>query len=228
MITIADLKSSLYDQRLFSEYPSSIRVNNMEEGVDNKVEYVTLTSEGTFINIDNNILKKSKEIYSINDGNVSFRKDCDGICLLHRGERKFIIFTEVKSGFANMEKKAYFQLITSYVRCKSFLSTLDVYSPSEYEEVAIAISYPIVQQQISNNDQHQESRQSVINKYAPLRNRYRRQILDKSYVDMSMSDFEIDKLHLKSGLINDHLHLIHIPIQSDIKSASINLDEILL
>ena len=141
MITIAYLKSSLYDQRLFSEYPSSIRVNNMEEGVDNKVEYVTLTSEGIFINIDNNILKKSKEIYSINDGNVSFRKDCDGICLLHRGERKFIIFTEVKSGFANMEKKAYFQLITSYIRCKSFLSVLDVYSPSEYEEVAIAISH---------------------------------------------------------------------------------------
>ena len=127
-----------------------------------------------------------------------------------------------------MEKKAYFQLITSYVRCKSFLAALDVYSPSEYEEVAIAISYPIVQQQISNNDQHQESRQSVINKYAPLKNRYRRQILDKSYVDMNMSDFEIDKLHLKSGLINDHLHLIHIPIKTDLKSATIDLDEVLL
>lgn len=228
MITIADLKSSLYDQRLFSESLSSIRVNNMEQGEENKVEYVTLTSEGTFINIDNNILKKSKDIYSTNDGNVSFQKDCDGICLLHRGERKFIIFTEVKSGFANMEKKAYFQLVTSYVRCKSFLSALDAYLPSEYEEVAIAISHPIVQQQISNNEQHQESRQSVINKYAPLKNRYRQQILEKSCVDMSMSDFEIDKLHLKSGLINDYLHLIHIPIQNDSKSATIDLDEILL
>ena len=108
MITIADLKSSLYDQHLFSEHPSSIRVNNMEEGVDNKVEYVTLTSEGTFINIDNNILKKSKEIYSINDGNVSFRKDCDGICLLHRGERKFIIFTEVKSALPTWKRKPIF------------------------------------------------------------------------------------------------------------------------
>ena len=228
MITIADLKSSLYDRRLFSESLYSIRVNNTEEGKENKVEYVTLTSEGTFINIDNSILKKSKDIFSTNDDDVSFRKDCDGICFLHRGERKFIIFTEVKSGFANMEKKAYFQLITSYVRCKFFLSAIDAYSPSEYEEIAIAISYPIVQEQISNNGQHQESRQFVISKYAPLKNRYRRQILEKSYVDMNMSDFEIDKLHLKLGLINDYLHLIHIPIESDSKSATIDLDKILL
>ena len=228
MITIADLKFSLYDRRLFSESLYSIRVNNTEEGKENKVEYVTLTSEGTFINIDNSILKKSKDIFSTNDDDVSFRKDCDGICFLHRGERKFIIFTEVKSGFANMEKKAYFQLITSYVRCKFFLSAIDAYSPSEYEEIAIAISYPIVQEQISNNGQHQESRQFVISKYAPLKNRYRRQILEKSYVDMNMSDFEIDKLHLKLGLINDYLHLIHIPIESDSKSATIDLDKILL
>lgn len=228
MITIADLKSSLYDRRLFSESLYSIRVNNTEEGKGNKVEYVTLTSEGTFINIDNSILKKSKDIFSTNDDDVSFRKDCDGICFLHRGERKFIIFTEVKSGFANMEKKAYFQLITSYVRCKFFLSAIDAYSPSEYEEIAIAISYPIVQEQISNNGQHQESRQFVISKYAPLKNRYRRQILEKSYVDMNMSDFEIDKLHLKLGLVNDYLHLIHIPIESDSKSATIDLDKILL
>lgn len=228
MITIADLKSSLYDRRLFSESLYSIRVNNTEEGKGNKVEYVTLTSEGTFINIDNSILKKSKDIFSTNDDDVSFRKDCDGICFLHRGERKFIIFTEVKSGFANMEKKAYFQLITSYIRCKFFLSAIDAYSPSEYEEIAIAISYPIVQEQISNNGQHQESRQFVISKYAPLKNRYRRQILEKSYVDMNMSDFEIDKLHLKLGLVNDYLHLIHIPIESDSKSATIDLDKILL
>jgi len=228
MITIADLKFSLYDRRLFSESLYSIRVNNTEEGKGNKVEYVTLTSEGTFINIDNSILKKSKDIFSTNDDDVSFRKDCDGICFLHRGERKFIIFTEVKSGFANMEKKAYFQLITSYVRCKFFLSAIDAYSPSEYEEIAIAISYPIVQEQISNNGQHQESRQFVISKYAPLKNRYRRQILEKSYVDMNMSDFEIDKLHLKLGLVNDYLHLIHIPIESDSKSATIDLDKILL
>ncbi len=228
MITIADLKSSIYAPHIFSESSASVRVNNEKEGEGDKVEYVTLTSEGIFINIDNCILKKSKDIYSTNDGDVSFRKDCDGICLLHRGERKFIIFTEVKSGFANMEKKAYFQLVTSYVRCKSFLSVLDIYSLSEYEEVAIAISYPIEHEQISNNGQHQESRQSVISKYAPLKNRYRRQILNKSYVDMNMADFEIDKLHLRSGLINDHLHLIHIPIQSNSKSATIDLDKILL
>lgn len=228
MITIADLRFTIYDPRLFSESLFSIRVNNMEDGEEKKVEYVTLTSEGTFINIDNCILKKSKQIYSTNGGDVSFRKDCDGICLLHRRDRKFIIFTEVKSGFANMEKKAYFQLITSYVRCKSLLSTLEACLPSEYEEVAIAISYPIVHKPISDNNQHQESRQAVISRYAPLKNRYRRQILNKSCLDMNMTDFEIDKLHLKSGLINDHLHLIHVPIQSDSKSATIDLDKILL
>ena len=228
MITIADLKSSIYAPQMFSESLSSVRVDNMKEGVDDNVEYVTLTSKGTFINIDNFILRKSREIYNTYDGDVSFRKDCDGICLLHRDDRKFIIFTEVKSSFANMERKAYFQLITSYVRCKSFLSTVEVYSPSEYEEVALAVSYPIVHKQISDNNQHQESRQSVISKYAFLKNQYRRQILDKYNLDMNMTDFEIDKLHLKSGLISDSLHLIHIPIENGSKSAIINIDDILL
>lgn len=228
MITITDLKASIYDPRIFSESHSSIRVNNIEEREENKLEYVTLSSEGTFINIDNCILKKSKDIFSIYDGDLSFRKDCDGICLLHRGDRKFIIFTEVKSGFSNMEKKAYFQLITSYVRCKSFLSTLEVYSPSEYEEVALAVSYPFVHKQIADNSQHQESRQSVVGKYAFLKNQYRCQILDKSNLDMNMADFEIDKLHLRSGLINNSLHLIHIPIQNNSKNANIDLDTILL
>lgn len=228
MITITDLKSSIYDPKIFSESHSSIRVNNIDEGEENKLEYVTLTSEGTFINIDNCILKKSKDIFSIYDGYLSFRKDCDGICLLHLGDRKFIIFTEVKSGFSNMEKKAYFQLITSYVRCKSFLSTLDVYSPAEYEEVALAVSYPIVHKQISDNSMHQESRQSVISKYAFIKNHYRRQLLDKSYLDMNMADFEINKLHLRPGLISNSLHLIHIPIQINSKYANIDLDTILI
>lgn len=228
MITIADLKSSIYASHIFSESPTSVRINNKKEGEEDKVEYITLNSKGIFINIDNYILRQSKDIYNTYDGEVSFRKDCDGICLLHRGDRKFMIFTEVKSGFANMEKKAYFQLITSYVRCKAFLSALEAYSPEEYEEVAIAISYPAMQEQITSNELHQKSRQSVISKYAPLKNRYRRQILVKSCVDMNMTDFEIDKLHLKSGLINDRLHLIHIPIQRGLKSASIDLDKILL
>ena len=53
MITIADLKSSIYAPQMFSESLSSVRVDNMKEGVDDNVEYVTLTSKGTFINIDN-------------------------------------------------------------------------------------------------------------------------------------------------------------------------------
>lgn len=229
MIEIDYLKNSIYDPCLFEEKPTQVKIVNIKDGTKDKVEHIVLTSTGDFININNNILSKSRDIYSKFDGSVSFRKDCDGICLLHRGNRKFLIFTEVKSSFSTMEDKAYFQLITSYVRCKAFLSTLEDYTPSDYEEVALAISYPIAEHKpISNNTQYQESRQSAYGKYASLKKRYRYQLEANSQLDMHIADFEINKLHLKDGLINESLHLIHIPIENESKSAIINIDDILL
>ena len=228
MIDITHLKNSIYAPYLFEEKPTQVKIENCKEGVSEKVEHIVLTSSGSFIKISNNILRKSRDIYNTFDGDVSFRKDCDGICLLHRGNRKFLIFTEVKSNFSTMEEKAYFQLITSYVRCKAFLSTLADYTPSEYEEVALAISYPLVEHKpISDNNQYQESRQSTYGKYASLKKHYRRQIKANSQLDMDVADFEIDKLHLKEGLVNERLHLIHIPIENNSESAIINIDDLL-
>ena len=225
MIDISHLQHSIYAPYLFKEMPTQVKIDNSKE--NDKVKHVVLTSSGKFVNISNNILRKSKDIYNTYDGDVSFRKDCDGICLLHRGDRKFLIFTEVKSSFSTMEEKAYFQLITSYVRCKVFLSTLEDYTPSEYEEVALVISYPFVDKPISDNSQYQESRQSIYGKYASLKKRYRRQLGANSQLDMNVADFEIDKLHLKNGLINESLHLIHIPIENNAANAIINIDDIL-
>lgn len=228
MIDITHLKNSIYAPYLFEEKSAQVKIDNCKEGEREKVEHIVFTSNGYFINISNNILRKSREIYNTFDRSVSFRKDCDGICLLHRDNRKFLIFTEVKSSFSTMEEKAYFQLITSYVRCKAFLSTLEDYTPSEYEEVALAISYPLVEHKpISDNRQYQESRQSTYGKYASLKKRYRHQLEANSQLDMDIADFEIDKLHLKNGLINKRLHLIHIPIENNSESAIINIDDIL-
>lgn len=228
MIDIAHLQNSIYAPYLFEERPEQVKIDNIKDGTRDKVEHVVLTSSGCFVNISNNILRKSREIYNTFDGDVSFRKDCDGICFLHRGDRSFLIFTEVKSSFSNMEEKAYFQLITSYVRCKAFLSTIEDYAPSEYEEVALAISYPPVERSpISDNSQYRESRQSAYGKFASLKKRYRRQLEANSQLDMNITDFEIDKLHLKEGLIRESLHLIHIPIENESESATINIDDIL-
>ncbi len=229
MIDIAHLQNSIYAPCLFEEKPAQVKIINSKEGLKDKVEHIVLTSSGKFVNISNNILRKSREIYNTFDRSVSFQKDCDGICLLHRGNRNFLIFTEVKSSFSNMEEKAYFQLITSYVRCKAFLSTLEDYIPSEFEEVALAISYPYVDHNpISNNNQYQESRQSTYGKYALLKKRYRHQLKANSQLDMNIADFEINKLHLREGLINESLHLIHIPIENGSESATIDIDNILL
>ena len=226
MIDITHLQHSIYAPSLFKEKPTKVKIDNSKE--NDKVKHVVLTSSGKFVNISTSILRKSREIYNTFDGSVSFRKDCDGICLLHRGDCNFLIFTEVKSSFSNMEEKAYFQLITSYVRCKAFLSTLEDYTPSDYEEVALAISYPLAEHKpISDNSQYQESRQSTYGKYASLKKRYRRQLEANSQLDMEVADFEIDKLHLKNGLINESLHLIHIPIENNSESATINIDDIL-
>ena len=64
MIDIADLQNSIYEPSLFKEEPTQVKIDNIKEGVKDKVKQIVLTSSGSFIKISNNILRKSREIYN--------------------------------------------------------------------------------------------------------------------------------------------------------------------
>lgn len=226
MIDISDLKSSIYSHFLFEQISSKINFLNEKDKGENVLRNVNLVSDGSFIRVGNNLLKGSKDIYHKEDGNLSFQQDCDGVCLLHRSDnRNFLILTEIKSGYANMQKKAFFQLITSYVRIKTWLATIDTYYQNDYEEIGLIISYP--ETNISDNSGYTDYRNTLTSKWGNLINKYSASLRRTRFVDMKISDFGIDKLHISPQLLNDTLRVRHVEVTKNAETCIVNIDEII-
>ena len=235
MVQIADLNSSIYANTLFAETPSQITINNEDERKKSndvvKVKNspvlfnVNLTSRGSFISFSNNLLSNSEHNYRKIEGDFSFRMNCDGICLLHRDDANYLILTEVKSGFGQVRKKAYYQLITSYVKVKSFLATIDTYRQNEYKEIGLVISYP--DKTIDNNDDYQLSRNNVLKNLNSITSAYCHSLKKQQQVDMRMKDFGIDKMHVSPNQINQVLRVKYVSAPCEAKTHTIDLDEII-
>lgn len=227
MINIADLKSSIYDSELFIEHSSQLKIINDEKQEQNSavLRSVIFKSRGNFISLSNKLLKNNANNYRKIENDFSFRMDCDGIFLLHRDDRNYLIFTEVKSGFIHIRKKAFYQLITSYVKIKSFLATIDTYNKSDYKEVALIVSYPY--ESISNNSEYQLTRRLVVNDWSSLSSAYIASIKKKKQVKMNIKDFGIDKMHVTAHLIEKKLTVKHVCVPQSVETHTINLDDII-
>lgn len=235
MIQFADLKSSVYARDLFEETPSQITIKNEDEKNKRNKDAnekdvpvllsVNLSSRGSFISFSNNLLKNSADNYRKIEGDFSFRMDCDGICLLHRDDTNYLILTEVKSGFGQVRKKAFYQLITSYVKVKAFLATIDTYCQNDYKEIGFVISYP--EEGISNNDDYQLSRRSIVNDLSSQISAYCNSFRRKQQVNVKMEDFGIDKLHVSPNQINNVLTVKHVCAPPKAKTYTVNLDDII-
>lgn len=227
MITIADLKSSIYAPTLFEEHPSRLKIANDEKQEQNSavLRKVELTSRGTFISISNSLLKNCANNYCKIDSDFSFRMDCDGICLLHRDDVNYLILTEVKSGFGHVRKKAFSQIVTSYVKAKSFLATIDTYNQNEYKEIGLVISYP--DEDISNNNEYQLSRKAIMNDLNSVSSAYCASFRKQKQVDMRLKDFGIDKMHVSPNQINQVLRVKYVSAPCEAEMHTINLDDII-
>lgn len=228
MIDIADLRSSIYDHRLFNEKPLFLTIKNENEDKKDVLKYVVLKSKGTFIKLENGIFEGSSKIYHKEDDFVSFKKSCDGVFLLHRGDRHFLIFAEIKSGFEEIKKKAFSQLISSYVRIKNLLATIDTYNNDEYEEVGLIISYPsTVVADIESNSEYSISRGYVSSRWNSVLNRYDYSLRKQCQVNLQLKHFNIDKMHITPGFINESFLVRHIDVESKANSDEIDLDPVL-
>lgn len=228
MIGITDLTSSIFDHRLFFESPSSIIVRNEKEAREDILKYVVLKSKGAFIKFEDGIFKGSSGIYHKEDDLLSFKKSCDGVLLLDRGDRRFLIFVEVKSGYDEIKNKAFFQLISSYVRIKTLLATIDTYRNEEYEEVGLIISYPFVRKyDIESNSEYSMSRRYVNSRWSSIINKYDYSLRRKNEVCLQMKHFNIDKMHITPGVVNDTLSVWHVDVAANAESGEIDLDGVL-
>ena len=145
MISVNRLKESIYKDSYFSEVVGSLVVNNEEKPKGNVLSQIELQTKGKFICLSNKILKEGADIYKTEDKDtcrVSFRRDCDGICLLEVGGRNILLIIEVKSGFNDVKRKGFDQIAASYVKVRSILQSIEGYNPADYEELGLLVSYP--------------------------------------------------------------------------------------
>ena len=59
----------------------------------------------------------------------------------HKGKR-YIVYIELKSGYNGVCSKAIYQLPVSSIKLKSYLRNFAGYTPGEYEELGLIVSFP--------------------------------------------------------------------------------------
>ena len=97
--------------------------------------------------------------------------DCDGILLFEKNGQKYILFCELKSSYIlDNIVKAKNQLIGSFVKFKSLLSTLQGYESDKYKPIGLIVSFEPTQEQLTNISKIQDNRSSFA--ISLNRNRY--------------------------------------------------------
>lgn len=229
MISIASFKKSIFKDEYFKEYAGALTVRNEDEGATKLLSTVNITSKGSFINISNKILKESSSIYKTEDrtkGYISYRRDCDGICILELNKRKILLIIEVKSGFNEVKKKAFEQLVASYVKTRCILQTIDGYNPADYEEMGLVISYPPTGKATLNPTSLIKTKVAAINpSYLDKLNADNASKLsvDKKVV-LTLSDYKVDRSHINAAYYNPSLLVKHISVSDSASSDTIDLD----
>lgn len=188
-----------------------------------------MTSNGIFLNINNSLLRECCQIYQSENrpaGRISFKRDCDGIFLLEVDNRKLLIVMEVKSGFNEVKKKAFEQLVASYVKTRAILQSVDGYNPVDYEELGILVSYPPSGAMTPPTNGMTSTKSAVV---APspldmLNNANATKLSVDSEVILDLSDYKVDACYLNPSLYNRQLHVKHIPVTNLAAYETIDID----
>lgn len=232
MIGVDQLKESVYKDSYFTEKAGCLTVNNVEESTENTLMSVEMQSKGRFINLSNKILKEGCNIYKAEDrqsGRISYRRDCDGICLLEVDGRNILLVVEVKSGFNEIKKKGFEQLVASYVKVRGILQSIDGYNPADYEEMGLLVSYP------PDGSYTMPARSIIGSKLkmiAPtaldtLNNSNSATLKTNHEVVLNLSGYNVDACHVNPSLINPTLRVKHAVVADKSNTGVIDLDSLL-
>lgn len=229
MISISDFQESIFRSDFFSTSVGSLTIHNEEKPSPGTLSYVELISSGLFINIANGILKDGSNIYQSENkaqGRISFRRDCDGICLLQLGNRNVLLIIEVKSGFNEIKRKAFEQLLASYVKTRCMLHSLNTYVPADYEEMGILFSYPPSGTSTITTQMVFANKAAVITpSYLDTLNMANATALRVNQeVTLNLRDYHIDQCHVNPSFYNPTLRVKHVPITNLAASGKVNLD----
>lgn len=233
MISVRDLQESIYQNSYFSEKPHSMRVlNEVRSSSSPILRYVDLQSNGSFIQIENALLKDSANIFQTADkvhGRISFRRDCDGIGILDVNGRHVLLLVEVKSNFNLIKETGIEQLVSSYVKMQNILHTIKEYNPNDYEEMGILFSYPPhARRVISSSDILAAKTHFVAPSYVDtINSKYATALRMDHEITIDLQDYNVFACHVNSSLFNPTLKVKHIDVTYAASSAVINLDALI-
>ena len=234
MISLRDLKDSIYRDCYFTEVSHSIRVTNEENPSATPVlKCVDLHTSGTFIQIANGLLKEGADIFQKEDkkkGRISFRRDCDGICFWDANDgRRLLLFSEVKSGFNLIKEKGFEQLVASYIKIRCLLHTIDTYQSKDIEEIALLFSYPPQSKpEITNKDVFASKTQIVApSSIDTANNRYATALRVDHEATIDLYDYHVNQCHINPSLYNRTLKVIHVTVENAAESHVLDLDSLI-
>ena len=188
---------------------------------------------GTIGYLKSDLLKKMQCAYR-GDSTImlNFRRICDGLLFLDRGNDHYFVVLEVKSGFGDVKKKAIGQIPASYVKAKSILHDFLSYNKSNYKEFGLIVSYPHVTYSpfdSENNPIIMEHKRKIIeDKSEIITSKYNDLLLNQQSAVFLGSDFEFNKLtQVNSDLFFDKLIVKHCPVANKCIQATVDLDKII-
>lgn len=223
-------ESSIFSPCLFSEAHDKIELKE-KQSEPGKLECVTfIVQGGHFISISNKCLKRSKEIYRAKDDNgFSLQTDCDGICLLEKNGKKYLLLIELKLGFSEVVNKATKQIAASYIKVKGLLKQIGDIKTDDVQELGIIVSYPYspnevtgvgtAPSQMKTNFMDPEQRKTA--------ERYRRELIKNQETRLYATDFKMQHLCVPTDMQLNGLLVRHIAVGKEKTKEAVSLDNLI-
>ena len=232
MISINLLKESIYEEGYFSESARTLTIQNERQAVAGVLSYVEISTNGTFISLSNKILQEGCGIFQTENrdaGRISYRRDCDGLCLLEVSGRNILLIIEVKSSYNEVKKRAFEQLIASYVKVRSILQSIDGYNPVDYEEMGLVVSYPPSGESNSFSTSIIGIKRASIAPSDPdrLNDSYATKLRVDKEVTLDLNAYKVGACHVNPSLYSPTLHVKHVEVADRISHETINIDSYL-
>lgn len=226
MIGYNELINSIFDSAYF-EKPAS-RFSLLEkQNTSGKLHKVDFVLSGNAIVIKNDILSETSRGYKKIDNSVSFKRDCDGLLLIDKDDKHYLVFIELKSSFNEVANSAIYQIASSYVRLKHYLMAIDSYNAGNYEEIGIIISYPYTEK-VGDNEVLSRREGLIKGGYGTFVDRCKMDFRNGKHILMNSSDIGIDVLSISSNLQLNKFKIININVPDGALTATVDLDKYLV
>ena len=202
----------------------------VEEEKGAAVRNAEIIYHGKLMSINKDIFNKTDFLFYKEDDTPQnmpdLRHSCDGVLVIEKKEKKYIVFIELKSDYTQGNiRKAEKQLCASYFRTMALLQCLDINDIDQYKKCGIIVSYQLDRSKVTLY-------QKIKTQKARHLTWYERQGLTFAFNDFKSFPITktysyLGKIPVKSSLVFDELPTFHVNVNNGCDCVKFELDKIL-